>query len=68
MVKRVIQFVNEINQNKYVTQNFDNYQRVMSKDLFYSNCNLATLMMFMEKIKRKGSAIQNLIQLYKTLL
>jgi hypothetical protein len=38
MVKRVIQFVNEINQNKYVTQNFDNYQRVMSKDLLYGKC------------------------------
>lgn len=38
MVKRVIQFVNEINQNKYVTQNFDNYQRVMSKYLFSSKC------------------------------
>ena len=70
MVIRVIQLVNEVNKNKQVSLVFDSYQRVMSKDQSspITTNLLGTLMMFMEKIKSKGSAPQNLINLYKTLL
>ena len=76
MVKRVIQFVNQINQNKYVTQNFDNYQRDMSKDLFngtFENIwvekkQINNLFKIIKKvsIKHKVDEPQNIQDIYKS--